>query len=157
MNHCFLAVVLLAFFPETEGFNERTFLEGSLPPPTSSLPQEFYPGKRTLLLYTSRIVSWNKLPGKLQIVNLKSEGRKWGVRSVMVGFGAFLGRPDFQSRGPQIPIFKRVLGPLDGKSGRPKNANPATTDPTPHLHPSEQLKLSCLHWESASSKHLHAL
>ena len=34
----------------------------------------------------------------------------------------FFGRPDFQSRGPQIPIFKRVLGPLDGKLGRPKNA-----------------------------------
>ena len=34
---------------------------------------------------------------------------------------AFLERPDFQSRGPQIPIFKG-FGTLDGKSGRPKNA-----------------------------------
>ena len=33
---------------------------------------------------------------------------------------AFLGHPDFQSKGSRIPIFKRVLGPLDENRGRPK-------------------------------------
>ena len=40
-------------------------------------------------------------------------GRIWRFRGAL---------HDFQSRGPQIPIFKEFWGPLDGKSGRPKNA-----------------------------------
>ena len=49
---------------------------------------------------------------------------------------AFLGPPYFQSRGPQILIVKG-LGTLNGKSGRPRNAKPTTTDPTPYSWPSE--------------------
>ena len=59
-----------------------------------------------------------------------------GVGSAVVEF-AFLGRPDFQSRGPQILILKG-FGALWGKNlGRPKNADPTTTDPTPHYRPFE--------------------
>ena len=57
---------------------------------------------------------------------LWSEGRKWG---------AFLGRPDFQSRGPQIPIFKGFGDLWTENRGAPKTPNPTTTDLTPHLRP----------------------
>ena len=61
---------------------------------------------------------------------------RWGVGSVVVE-SAFLGRPDFQSRGPQTLILKG-FGAIWGKHrGRPKNADPTTTDPTPHSRPSE--------------------
>ena len=53
--------------------------------------------------------------------DLLSEGRKWGVRSVVVGFGVF-GSPRFSVQRSPNTYFLRVLGPLDGKSGRPKNA-----------------------------------
>ena len=35
---------------------------------------------------------------------------------------AFLGRPDVPPRGPQNPLEIGIWGPLDGKSGHPKNA-----------------------------------
>ena len=50
---------------------------------------------------------------------------------------AFLGRPDFQFRGPQIPIFEGFWDCVQKNRGAPKTANPTTTDPTPHLRPSD--------------------
>ena len=58
---------------------------------------------------------------------------------------AFLGRPDFQSRGPQLPIFKGPQIPIfkgfsdlwTENRGAPKTPSPTTTDLTPHLRPSE--------------------
>ena len=48
-----------------------------------------------------------------------SEGREWGVGSVVVE-SAFLGHPDFQSRGPETLILKG-FGAIWGKNlGRPK-------------------------------------
>ena len=61
--------------------------------------------------------------------------RKWGVRSVVVEFGIF-GAPDFQSKGPQIPIFKGFWGLWTENRGAPKAPNSTTTDLTPHLRPS---------------------
>ena len=54
---------------------------------------------------------------------------------------AFLGGPDFQSRGPQIPIFKGFWDLWTQNRGAPKTPNPTTTDPTPHLRPSEMIVL----------------
>ena len=48
-----------------------------------------------------------------------SEGREWGVGSVVVE-SAFLGRPDFQSRGPQNPCFEGFRSDLGQKSGAPQ-------------------------------------
>ena len=50
-----------------------------------------------------------------------SEGRKWGVRSVVVEFGVF-GAPRFSVQRSQNPLKIGIWGPLDWKSGRPKNA-----------------------------------
>ena len=50
---------------------------------------------------------------------------------------AFLGRPTFQSRGPQIPIFKRFWDLWTENRGAPKTPKSTTTDLTPHLRPSE--------------------
>ena len=50
-----------------------------------------------------------------------SESRKWGVRSVVVEFGVF-GAPRFSVQRSQNPLKIGVRGPLDWKSGRPKNA-----------------------------------
>ena len=48
---------------------------------------------------------------------------------------AFLGHPDFQSRGPKL-LFFWVLGSLDGNRGAPKMPKPTTTDSTaPTLGP----------------------
>ena len=47
--------------------------------------------------------------------------REWGLDPSWLIF-AFLGRPDFQSRGPKMLISKGLLGPQDGKSVRPENA-----------------------------------
>ena len=49
----------------------------------------------------------------------------------------FLGRPDFQSRGPQIPIFKGFWDLWTENRGAPKTPNSTTTDLTPHLRPSD--------------------
>ena len=48
----------------------------------------------------------------------KSEGREWGVGSVLVD-SAFLGRPDFQSSGPKTLILK-VSEQFGAKSGAPQ-------------------------------------
>ena len=50
---------------------------------------------------------------------------------------ALLGRPDFQSRGPQIPIFKGFWDLWTENRGAPKTPNSTTTDLTPHLRHSE--------------------
>ena len=44
---------------------------------------------------------------------------------------AFLGRPDFQSRGLQIPIFKGFWDLWTENRGAPKTPNSTTTDLTP--------------------------
>ena len=43
---------------------------------------------------------------------LSAEGRKWGVRSVVVEFGAF-GAPRFSVQRPQNPLKIGIWGPLD--------------------------------------------
>ena len=48
-----------------------------------------------------------------------------------------LGRPRFLPQIALKPFKIRILGPLDWKSGRPKNADSTTTDPTPHSRPSD--------------------
>ena len=59
---------------------------------------------------------------KYPFANLpKSEGREWGVASVVVGFGVF-GAPQFSVQRSQNPSKISILGPLDWKSWRPKNA-----------------------------------
>ena len=58
-----------------------------------------------------------------------------GVGSVVVG-SAF-GRPRCLLQIAPKPFKIRVLGPLDWKSGHPKNADSRTTDPTPHSRPSD--------------------
>ena len=65
----------------------------------------------------------------------ESEGREWGVGSVVVEC-AFLGHPDFQSRGPPKPLFWRVSERFGAKIWGAPNADPTTTDPTPHSRPS---------------------
>ena len=50
---------------------------------------------------------------------------------------AFVGRPDVQSRGPQIPIFKGFWDLWTENRGAPKTPNSTTTDLTPHLRPSD--------------------
>ena len=78
---------------------------------------------------------------------------EWGVGSVVVGFGVF-GAPRFSVQRSQNTGFKRVLGPLDGKSGSPKNAkfNHDGSNP-PSLGPSKYL----LFYLSESSRWLFSL
>ena len=63
---------------------------------------------------------------------------------------AFLGRPDFPSRGPQIPILKGFWDLWTENWGAPKTPSPTTTDLTPHLRPSD-VKLTV----PSSTKRLH--
>ena len=74
--------------------------------------------------------------GRRLLKFLKSEGRKWGVGSVVVE-SAFLGRPDFQSRGPKTLILK-VSERFGANIWGAPNADPTTTDPTPHVRPSDE-------------------
>ena len=50
---------------------------------------------------------------------LISEGREWGVGSVLVGFRVFLGRPDFPSTGPKT-ILNKYCGASGLQSGAPQ-------------------------------------
>ena len=65
-----------------------------------------------------------------------SEGRKWGVRSVVVEIGVF-GAPPISS--PEVPkyLFLKGFGTSERKSGRPKNAKFNHDGTDPHLRPSE--------------------
>ena len=60
--------------------------------------------------------------------------REWGVGSVVVE-SAFLRRPDFQSRGSL-----RVSERSGANIWAAPNADPTTTDPTPHSQPEEREK-----------------
>ena len=71
----------------------------------------------------------------------KSEGRKWGVRSVVVGSGVF-GAPRFSVQRSEIPIFKGFWDLWTEKRGAPKTPKSTTTDLTPHLRPSEKSLMS---------------
>ena len=63
-----------------------------------------------------------------------SEGRKWGVRSVVVEFGVF-GAPRFSVQRSQDPL-KKVFGDLWTENwGAPKTPNSTTTDLTPLCGP----------------------
>ena len=67
----------------------------------------------------------------------ESEGRKWGVRSVVVGFGVFGGAPIFS---PEVRkyLFLKGFRASGLKIGAPpKTPNSTTTDLTPHLRPSD--------------------
>ena len=67
-----------------------------------------------------------------------SEGREWGVGSVVVEFGVF-GAPRFSVQRSQNPL-KQVFWDLWTENrGAPKTPNSTTTDPTPHSRPSELL------------------
>ena len=65
----------------------------------------------------------------------KSEGREWGVGSVVLG-SAFLLCPDFHTRCPKFLFWKGFERLRAEVWGVPK-ADPATTDPTPLSRPSE--------------------
>ena len=54
---------------------------------------------------------------------------------------AFLGRPNFPSRGTQILIFKGFGGLWTENRGAQKTPNPTTTDLTPHLRPSDSSEI----------------
>ena len=51
------------------------------------------------------------------------------------GIWRFLGRPNFQSRGPLIPNFKEFWDLWTGNRGAPKTPNSTTTDLTPICGP----------------------
>ena len=63
-----------------------------------------------------------------------SEGREWGVGSVVVGFRVF-GAPRFSVKRPQNTYFKGFGDPWTEKRAAPKTRNPTTMDPTPHSRP----------------------
>ena len=65
-----------------------------------------------------------------------SEGREWGVGSVVVEFGVF-GAPRFSVQRPQNTYFKGFWDLWTENRGAPKTPNSTTTDPTPHSRPSE--------------------
>ena len=65
----------------------------------------------------------------------KSEGREWGVGSVVVGFGVF-GAPRFSVQRPKNACFKGFWYLWTENRGAPKMPNPTATDPTPHSHDS---------------------
>ena len=94
--------------------------------------QEMFGEQIGVTLYTSRSVHFPICASSLRrghanlsfvitILLGSSEGRKWGVRSVVVEFGVF-GAPWFSVQRSQNPLKIGIWGPLDGKSGRPKNA-----------------------------------
>ena len=80
--------------------------------------------KRTRKAKTSREkrqrIFWNNSRGYRSLPS-KSEGREWGVGSVVVEFGVF-GAPRFSVQRSQNTCLIKGLGTPDGKSGRPKNA-----------------------------------
>ena len=95
--------------------------------------------------YAGLQVEWGRQFQLLQHKNLGplsdlqqvfSEGRKWGVRSVVVGFGVF-GVPRFSVQRSPTPIFKEFSGFWTENRGAPKTPNSTTTDLTPHLWPSD--------------------
>ena len=63
-----------------------------------------------------------------------SEGREWGVRSVVVQFDAF-GAPRFSVQRSQMTYFKRFWDLWSENRGAPKTQNSTTTDLTPSLGP----------------------
>ena len=65
-----------------------------------------------------------------------SEGREWGVGSVVVGFGVF-GAPRFSAQRSQNPLKSVFWDLWTENRGAPETPNPTTTDPTPHSRPSE--------------------
>ena len=71
--------------------------------------------------------------------SIRSEGRKWGVRSVVVGFGVF-GAPRFSVQRSETPIFKGFGDLWTENRGAPKTPNSTATDLTPHLRPSDSQK-----------------
>ena len=60
-----------------------------------------------------------------------------GLDPSWLGF-AFLGHPDFQSRGPQNACFKGFCVLWTENWGAPKTQKSTTTDPSTHSRPSEQ-------------------
>ena len=82
----------------------------------------------------------------------KSEGRKWGVGSVVVE-SAFLGRPDFQSRGPQTLILKGFGAILGPKSGAPQTQIQRPWIQCPILGPLSKVESRNIDSESPSESH----
>ena len=67
-----------------------------------------------------------------------SEGREWGVGSVVVDFRVF-GAPRFAVQKPPNTCFKGFWGFWTENRGAPKKRKLTTTDPTPHSRPSDWL------------------
>ena len=65
-----------------------------------------------------------------------SEGREWGIGSLVVGFH-FFGAPRFSVQRPQITYFKGFGDLWTENRGAPKTRNPTLTDLTPHSWPSD--------------------
>ena len=70
----------------------------------------------------------------------ESEGREWGVGSVVVGFLVF-GVPRFSLQRSQNPLKQEFCDLWTENRGAPKTRNPTTTDPTPHLESAMPLAL----------------
>ena len=68
--------------------------------------------------------------------NPLSEGREWGVGSVVVEFGVF-GAPLFSVQRSQSTRFKGFWDLWTENWGAPKTPNSTMTDPTPHSRPSD--------------------
>ena len=73
---------------------------------------------------------------KLSLIDYQSEGREWGVGSVVVEFCVF-GAPQFSVQSSQNTHFKG----FGENRGAPKTQKSTTTDPTPHSRPSESTVL----------------
>ena len=63
-----------------------------------------------------------------------SEGREWGVGSVVVDFRVF-GAPRFSVQRSKDAYFEGFCGLWTEKGGAPKTRKSTTTDPTPILGP----------------------
>ena len=74
----------------------------------------------------------NAFPRSTYII---SEGREWGVGSVVVDFRVF-GAPRFSVRAPK-PFKISIWGLWTENRGAPKTRKSTTTDPTPHFRPSD--------------------
>ena len=70
------------------------------------------------------------------LIRIQSEGREWGVGSVVLDFRVF-GAPQFSVQSPQNTYFKGFWGLWTENRGAPKTRKSSTTDPTPHPRPSD--------------------
>ena len=87
---------------------------------------ELQNGLRELVAFTERYSDW-----RLAILTIYQRAENGGLDPSWLNF-AFLGSPDFQSRGPKKTYFKGFWGLWTENRGAPKTRKSTTTDPTPH-------------------------